>query len=472
MESAECASLSAPTNPSAPLPVSSQVIGPDYCVQLSYTTSTAFKCGLSPPGCSTGTPGCSNIIGSAVFQDDITCSTQGMSGDESYGGVGVYNCDANPKMPVVTDTSKVLISTACVQGLTSAPSPVPTQYVPGTPTTTPTVAIKKAGSSAVGYWVMKNYTSSACGGDPFLTSYTTLGLCSALSDADQRSAPVTAKYGMYDLQIDGMDYTVWQFFFSESSCTARVQGFPYMTIHNFKTGRCRYFTGTKTSGSITFLQNAVPPTNKRYVSYPAITRDIFQDTTTCQANSALGGRPAAGAFPTRGEVRVCGACIPDYATVNNIDTLTGGSYRYSCSNTGGVSQLSYQNYTDSKCNTKAGALLTGSLATCYDTRKGHVVGMDDDSSSTATEQVVCLGNSRGPTVTPTTAPTSLTTVVRFEVDQVSARIAHRLSPTSALLFPPCIPSPHSLSILPPPSPHAHTATPGKPKKIEHHGLPL
>ena len=118
------------------------------------------------------------------------------------------------------------------------------------------------------------------------------------------------------------------------------------------------------------------------------------------------------------------------------------SYKFFCDNSNPNDRIiTYQNYTDADCTERAAPPLLISLGSANSCNKETTMGAafvaDDDGVAGSFERTMCLTTTtRSPTAEPTIAPTSVYTVVSFDVDQVSSPfLIQFLSLTCALINP-------------------------------------
>jgi hypothetical protein len=230
---------------------------------------------------------------------------------------------------------------------------------------------------------------------------------------------------MYDLVLNNKDYSVMQVYFSDNACVKKVKAFIVMTYPHFVSGRCFYNTETQTSQKVVWMQSSkVLPTSPQLITYPAITRDVYSSIDLCENAPSQG--VISGNLPTRGDVIACNYCIPDIDVDSdaNEQYLTGMSFKFFCDNSNPNDRMvTFQNYTDADCTERAAPPLLVSLGSVNSCNKETPMSAsyvaDDDGGAGSYERTTCLTTMRSPTPEPTIAPTSMYTVVSFDVDQVS-----------------------------------------------------
>ena len=403
------------------------VLGPNFCVQSSTHPSATAAATISSRtyGCISPPP----VITSSYWSTNGQCdSTQGMpTTDTSNKLIQATNCQSFS----LTDSSKYIQTVTCVTN--TVPTPSPTPYVANTLTTAPT---KTPGQYAVGYWATQYFTGNKCRGDPYVTDYVTLGLCTPVLD-DDPSVPggVPTKYIMTDLTIDDISYTLWEYYYSDPLCVQRIKGFPTVSIRNFQNGRCIYNQVSQTSKISQFIQGVTPPTSTGAITYPAIVRDVYASKTSC--SNVLTKTIGPGNFPIRGEIYACGVCAPLFANQANGATKPSTWYMYYCSksdpNNNGNPSISFSNYTNPQCqpsvsgsssSTPIVSVAISDPDVCRSANTPFIanapnVPIDSGTAKFAYDVISCLTGQRPPTALPTTAPTSASSVVKFNVKQVS-----------------------------------------------------
>ena len=415
------------------------VFAPSYCMKTSLTSSQAFAC-LSHTA-QDGNANCPDSIcpNTVYYTTTPSCSNAADAGykDQSFNLLPFAQCAAFSE----SDSSRSLVTRACIVAPPPPPTVAPSPYKPGSPTNAPS-KVPIAPPDSLGYWTTYKYTSNDCGGDPFVAEYTSLGICTPVGSSSDMTS--TTYWFMYDLVLNGKGYSVTQFFYSDSGCVMQVQkAFTVLTYPNFVSGRCFYNPDTQTSQKVVWMQSSkVLPTSPQLITYPAITRDVYSSYDLCENAPAQG--VISGKLPKQGDVIACNYCIPDIVIDHdaNEQKLTGMSYKFFCDNSNPNDRIiTYQNYTDADCTERAAPPLLISLGSANSCNKETTMGAafvaDDDGVAGSFERTMCLTTTtRSPTAEPTIAPTSDCTVVSFDVDQVSSPfLIQFLSLTCALITP-------------------------------------
>ena len=400
---------------------SMSVIGQNFCIKRTVPPSTSqqYQCDSK------------SAITTTYYKDNGECNPDigGGTADQSNALIVPYLCNQKS----TTDSSKYYQTNTCVL---SGPTPAPTTYQPGQPTYSPT---KQPGQIPVGYWVTQYYAGKKCNGDPYYSEYTAIGLCvpTSADDANFDANNPIQGYTMVDVAVDDLGTTMWQYYFADSACLERNKGFAVESIRGMNNGRCVFDSYTGTSYSYTIIKGSTPPFIPKKVTFPVILRDVYASEGICDAvqrdGEGLTSKP--GQFPTRGDMFACGVCTPYFSNPDNgMYAKTNNYFMVTCNQADpNAPKLSYANFTDPKCTPQSNApVLTpipmlstidsqSKKATCLKSSSyASVPNTDIDADLTAGsyETILCVGHQRAPTAVPTTAPTSLTSVVIFDVKQV------------------------------------------------------